>query len=281
MRRTPHPSPLPQGERGPCEGQKLLLDAARKLSAELAQLAFPAPIAHVYDPHRYAWAPYEQYVARYGKPPKQVVLLGMNPGPFGMMQTGVPFGEVAAVRDWMGIRAPVEKPPDEHGKRTIQGFDCPRSEVSGRRLWGWAAARFGTAEQFFENWFVLNYCPLALLEESGRNFTPDRLPAALLAQLYAACDRHLAVALTVLAPQWAIGIGGFAEKRIRAVLESNLVDSALARRVRAGCVLHPSPASPVANRGWAQAAEKQLIGLGVPLPGSSGSATRHSREAPG
>jgi single-strand selective monofunctional uracil DNA glycosylase len=243
-----------------------LLQAARQLSSELARLRFPAPVAHVYDPLRYAWAPYEQYITRYGQPPKRVVLVGMNPGPFGMMQTGVPFGEVAAVRDWMGIQAPVLKPGDEHGKRTIQGFDCPRSEVSGRRLWGWAALRFATPERFFTDWFVLNYCPLALLEASGRNFTPDKLPAALLTQLYAACDRHLAVALDTLRPQFAIGVGGFAEKRVRAVLEGNLLDSALARGMHAGCILHPSPASPLANRGWAEAAEKQLAGLGVPLP---------------
>jgi single-strand selective monofunctional uracil DNA glycosylase len=242
---------------------KTLLDAARRLSADLAQIEFPTPIAHVYDPHRYAWAPYEQYVSRFGSTPKRVVLLGMNPGPFGMMQTGVPFGEVAAVRDWMGIRAQVDRPRDEHPKRGIQGFDCARSEVSGRRLWGWAAARFGTAQRFFAQWFVLNYCPLALLEASGRNFTPDKLPAVVLTQLYAACDRHLATALEALAPQWAIGVGGFAEKRIRAVLESNLVDSEFARRLRVGCVLHPSPASPLANRGWAEAAQQQLAALGV------------------
>src|SRR5581483_10525724 len=241
-----------------------LLDAARHMSEALAVLKFPPPIAHVYDPLRYAWAAYKQYVTRYGQPPKKVVLLGMNPGPFGMMQTGVPFGEVAAVRDWMGIRAQIDKPQSEHAKRLIQGFDCPRSEVSGRRLWGWAAARFGSAEQFFTDWFVLNYCPLALLEESGRNFTPDKLPAPLLARIYAACDRHLATALEVLSPQWAIGIGAFAEKRIRAVLESDRIDSALARRIKSGCILHPSPASPVANRGWAVAAEKQLAALGLP-----------------
>jgi single-strand selective monofunctional uracil DNA glycosylase len=240
-----------------------MLDAARRLSTELAKLRFPPPVAHVYDPLQYAWAPYEQYVTRYGQPPKRVVLLGMNPGPFGMMQTGVPFGEVAAVRDWMRIRGEVQKPVDEHGKRCIQGFDCPRSEVSGRRLWGWAALRFGTPERFFAEWFVLNYCPLALLEESGRNNTPDKLPAALLTQLYAACDRHLAVALDTLRPLWAIGVGGFAEKRIRAVLEGNLLDSDLARSVRVGCILHPSPASPLANRGWAEAAERQLAELGV------------------
>jgi len=250
--------------RVPVGDTKALLDAARTLSVDLARLQFPHPIAHVYDPHCYAWAPYEQYVTRYGEPPKRVILLGMNPGPFGMMQTGVPFGEVAAVRDWMGIRGAVGRPADEHAKRNIQGFDCKRSEVSGRRLWGWAATRFGTAERFFTDWFVLNYCPLALLEESGRNFTPDKLPARLAAQLYAACDRHLAIALRTLTPQWAIGIGAFAEKRIRAVLESDLIDGDLARGIRAGCVLHPSPASPLANRGWAEAAEKQFAALGVP-----------------
>lgn len=244
--------------------EKSLLDAAKELSHSLAKLKFPPPVAHVYDPLDYAWAPYEMYVHRYGATRKRVVLLGMNPGPFGMMQTGVPFGEIAAVRDWMGIRAAVRTPPHAHPKRPIDGFDCKRSEVSGRRLWSWAAARFGTAEAFFADWFVLNYCPLAFLEESGRNYTPDKLPAALLHTVYAACDRHLAAALTALAPTWAIGIGAFAEKRIRSVLESDMVDSALARSMRPGQILHPSPASPAANRGWAEAAERQFRELGVP-----------------
>lgn len=241
----------------------ILLDAARALSIALERLRFAAPVAHVYDPHQYAWAPYEQYVRRFGAGRKRVVLLGMNPGPFGMMQTGVPFGEVAAVRDWMGIRGVVRKPAHEHPKRPIEGFACKRSEVSGRRLWGWAAQRFGAADTFFADWFVLNYCPLALLEASGRNFTPDKLPAPLLSSLYEACDRHLAAALTALAPQWAIGVGGFAEKRIRSVLERNLLDSSSARSMRVGQVLHPSPASPAANRGWIEAAESQLATLGL------------------
>jgi single-strand selective monofunctional uracil DNA glycosylase len=261
----------------------VLLDAARELSRSLAKLTFPAPVAHVYDPHQYAWAPYEAYVRRFGAGRKRVVLLGMNPGPFGMMQTGVPFGEIAAVRDWMGIRARVDRPPREHPRRPIDGFECKRSEVSGRRLWGWAALRFGAAEAFFADWFVLNYCPLALLEASGRNFTPDKLPAPLLREVYAACDRQLAAALGALAPAWAIGIGGFAERRIRAVLEGNLVDSAGARAIRAGQILHPSPASPAANRGWVEAAEAQLAALGVsPLAVQTtpGAITPPSRPSP-
>jgi single-strand selective monofunctional uracil DNA glycosylase len=243
-----------------------LLTAARELSDSLAALRFPPPIEHVYDPLQYAWARYEAYVKRYGATRKRVVLLGMNPGPFGMMQTGVPFGEVAAVRDWMGLAGPVGRPALEHPKRPIEGFGCPTSEVSGRRLWGWAALRFDTAAAFFENWFVLNYCPLAFLEASGRNFTPDKLPAAHRRAVTAACDRHLAVALAALQPEWAIGVGGFAEQRLRAVLEGDRVDSDLARRIKVGQIPHPSPASPAANRGWSDAVDQRLAQLGVVPP---------------
>lgn len=243
-----------------------LLQAARDLSVALGQLKFSSSVTHVYDPHQYAFAPYEAYVNRYGSTAKRVVMLGMNPGPFGMMQTGVPFGEVAAVRDWMKIDAPVSKPPAEHPKRLIEGFACTRSEVSGRRLWGWAKQRFGSAPKFFEEWFVINYCPLVFLEASGRNFTPDKLPVAEQRAMVALCDRHLAQTLDALDPDVAIGVGAFAEKRIRGVLESNQIDSMLARKITVGQVLHPSPASPAANRGWVEAAEKQLSALGVLRP---------------
>ncbi len=240
-----------------------LLDAASDLSAALAPMRFAPPVTHVLDPLQYAWAPYEAYVRRYGAGRRRIVLLGMNPGPFGMMQTGVPFGEVAAVRDWMGIEAPVGRPAGEHPKRPIEGFACRRSEVSGRRLWGWAAQRWGSADRFFADAFVLNWCPLVWLEASGRNRTPVQLPATERIPVERACDTHLARALGALAPQWAIGVGGFAERRLRAVLEGDEVDGALARRVRVGQILHPSPASPAANRGWALAVDAQLAALGV------------------
>lgn len=232
--------------------------AARDLAQKLDTLRFPAPIAHVYNPLHYAWTAHEQYLRRYGSTTKRVVLLGMNPGPFGMMQTGVPFGEVAAVRDWMGIVAPVGRPPHEHPKRPIEGFDCRRSEVSGHRLWGWAATHWGQAERFFADCFVLNYCPLGFLETSGRNFTPDRLPAAHLATLRQACDAHLARALRALAPSAAIGIGGFARARLEAVL-GDAAAPCIAQ------ILHPSPASPLANRGWAEQVDAQWRALGLPL----------------
>lgn len=230
---------------------------ARDLRDELAGLSFGPPVTHVYDPLEYAWEPHEEYLRRFGAGSKEVVLVGMNPGPWGMVQTGVPFGEVEMVRDWMGIEGTVGGPPNPHPKRPVEGFGCRRSEVSGRRLWGWARDRFGTPERFFARFFVANYCPLAFLEESGRNRTPDKLPVAESVPLHAACDRALRRTIERLAPRHVVGIGAFAEKRARAALEG--------LGIPIGCILHPSPASPAANRDWSGQAERQLRALGIGL----------------
>ena len=234
-----------------------LIPAARKLAAALRELEFSPPVSHVYRTLDYAWAPHEAYLRRFGGGEKQVLFLGMNPGPFGMAQTGVPFGEVAAVRDWLGIEAAVDKPVPEHAKRPVQGFACQRSEVSGRRLWGLFAGRFGRADVFFKDHFVANFCPLVWMGATGANLTPDKLRAAEMAPVEEACTTHLAEMLDLLNPRWAIGIGGFAEERLRRA-------AAMAgSTARIGRVLHPSPASPAANRGWAGAATRQLQDLGV------------------
>jgi single-strand selective monofunctional uracil DNA glycosylase len=224
------------------------------------RLRFGDPVTHVYNPLGYAWPAVVQYLERYGDGPRRVLLLGMNPGPWGMAQTGVPFGEVVAVRDWLGLDAQVGKPAVEHPKRPVEGLACGRSEVSGRRLWGLFARRFGSARAFFAEHLVLNHCPLVFMEESGRNRTPDKLPAAEREPLLAACDEALAALLDVYRPEWCVGVGGFAEQRLAVVAGGTC---------RVGRVLHPSPASPAANRGWEPQAERQFEEQGVwPAAGS-------------
>lgn len=257
------PSRSPHTHLPPDDTVASLVAAAALLRDAVASLAFTAPVTHVYNPLDYAWNGQHEYLRRFGRGRKRVAFLGMNPGPFGMMQTGVPFGEVAAVRDWMGIEAQIHPPAQQHPKRPIEGFACPRSEVSGRRLWSWAALRHGSANDFFKRHFVLNYCPLVFLEASCRNRTPEQLPAAELRPLYAACDEHLARAVEALEPEWLIGIGGFAEKRLQRLVAGNWLDSALARRLRIGQILHPSPASPAANRGWSEAVDLRLRSYGL------------------
>ena len=234
-----------------------LIAAASELGAAAGRLKFSPPVTHVYNPLDYAWAAHELYLKKFGATRKRVIFLGMNPGPFGMVQTGIPFGEIAAVRDWLKISAKINKPADEHAKRLIHGFDCERSEVSGRRLWGLFAERFGPSENFFEEHFVANYCPLAFCEHSGSNRTPDKLPPGERHPLFEICNAHLRRVLEILQPEWVIGVGDFAVKRALIVCEQ------LPRPIQIGQILHPSPASPAANRGWAQKATEQLIELGV------------------
>ncbi len=231
-----------------------LIEVTEGLVRALDGMAFADPVAAVYQPLDYARAPHHAYLRAFGEGRGRVVFLGMNPGPYGMAQTGVPFGEVAAVRDWMGIEEAVGRPRDEHPKRPVLGFQHPRSEVSGRRLWGWAAERFGTAEAFFERAFVVNYCPLLFLEATGRNRVPEKLPVAERTPLFEACDDALRAMVDVLEPSAVVGVGAFARKRAEKVLGD---------RVPIGQVLHPSPASPRANRGWAAQADAELAAQGL------------------
>lgn len=250
----------PPGDRGATPRGARLVAVAAALRDAVDALSFGPPVACVYDPLGYAWEPHRRYLERFGGAPGRVLLVGMNPGPFGMAQTGVPFGEVAMVRDWMGIEAAVARPPREHPKRPVEGFACRRSEVSGRRVWGWAQSRFGTAEAFFARFFVLNYCPLVFMEESGRNRTPDQLPAAERQPLFAACDAALREAVAILEPRAVVGVGRFAADRAAA--------AAARLGLPLGCVLHPSPANPGANREWEPTVERQLgeLGLWPPPP---------------
>ena len=244
---------MPNSSRKTASVSGRLIQAAQELSDQVDRLTFSPPVTHVYNPLNYARAPHEAYISKFGDTRKRVVFLGMNPGPFGMVQTGVPFGEIAAVRAWLQIDGKVRKPAMEHPQRPILGFECPRSEVSGQRLWGLFAARFGNARDFFADHFVLNYCPLAFLESTGRNRTPDKLTPGERAQLGSVCDRHLLSAIAALDPEWVIGVGDFAMRRATEVLKS----------IRIGRILHPSPASPAANQGWASAATRQLQELGI------------------
>ncbi len=232
-----------------------LIVAAQKLSAAVRKQRFDAPVTHVYNPLDYAARAHEIYLRRYGNSTKRVIFLGMNPGPFGMAQTGIPFGQIAAIRDWLGITAKIDKPRKENSKRPVLGFDCHRSEISGERLWGLFAKRFGTADKFFREHIVMNYCPLAFVEESGRNRTPDKLPPREREKLFAACDEHLREVVRILEPEWIIGVGDFATKRAQAILQGS--------GPRTGQILHPSPASPASNNDWAGQVTTQMVKLGV------------------
>ena len=230
---------------------------SRWLSREVDVLQFGTPITCVYNPLVYARKAHESYLKQHAKQGIDVLFLGMNPGPWGMAQTGVPFGEVALVRDFLGVHEPVLQPLIIHPKRPIDGFSCTRSEVSGKRLWGWVQERFKKASAFNKRFFIANYCPLVFMEESGRNRTPDKLPAKEYEPLFLACDEALRRLVKWCQPKHVIGVGKFAENRALAAIGNT--------DISIGTILHPSPASPAANRGWQQQAEKQLSSQGIKI----------------
>lgn len=237
-----------------------LIEISRALAGAFDDVDYVTkPLGHVYNPLRYARAPHELYLERFGATPGRVALfVGMNPGPWGMAQTGVPFGDVVAVRDWMGIEADVGQPADPVASRPIEGFALTRREGSGKRLWGWAEERWGEAEDFFAECFVWNYCPLLFLDtERARNRTPDKLYKKDRERVFPPCDEALGQIIDALEPAWVIGVGKFATQRARACVADRPDAPGVAT------VLHPSPASPAANRGWRAQAEAQLEEQGV------------------
>jgi single-strand selective monofunctional uracil DNA glycosylase len=228
---------------------KQIIQITKKLKDKAGSLTFDDPVAYVYNPLEYAFAPLEKYIKKYASK-KTTLLVGMNPGPFGMAQTGVPFGDIKMVSDFLQITGSVKKPEKEHPKRQIEGFNCKRSEVSGTRLWNFVKSEFGTADNFFNKFFVVNYCPLIFMTDTGRNITPDKLPISEQKVLFDICDEALLKTVDCMDSTTVVGIGGFAEKAcIRALKE---------RDIQIKRILHPSPASPAANRGWAEQAKKQL-----------------------
>ena len=222
-----------------------LLAAAARLRDALDAFPRPRGVAFAYHPLRYAWDAHAAYLARYGEGrPGRAVFIGMNPGPWGMTQSGVPLADPALARAWMGLHGRVASPAHAHPKVPVLGYASTRRDPTGAKFYGWAQARYGTAERFFAEAFVLNYCPLLFLDEAGRNVTLPALAAEDARRLFAACDAHLAEALRALQPRRVLPRGAFAAERVRVVLDAERLEVPV-RQVR-----HPSPANPANNAGW-------------------------------
>ncbi len=234
-----------------------IIERTKEFSAQLESLKFSID-CYIYNPLEYAWAMHERYLREYVRTPSKILLLGMNPGPFGMAQTGVPFGEVDAVRDFLHLDEPIGKPIIEHPKRPITGMATRRSEVSGRRLWGLMADRYKTSKAMAHQLSVVNYCPLVFVDRgaTGRNVTPDKLIKVERLALEAVCDRYLIDMIEYLKPTYAVGVGKYAYEKLVGVIKAE-------ETPHVSQILHPSPASPKANRGWAEQAEAQLKESGV------------------
>ena len=195
-----------------------------------------------YNPLDYAWDAHEAYLRRMGGSGARTVILGMNPGPHGMGQMGIPFAATSVVRDLLGITGiPVNQPEAADPRRPVVGLEYAREEVSGTRLWGLLAEHYGDAGAIASSVFLVNHCPLMLFSGArATNITPDKVAGPTAQILLERCDQHLCEVVSVLGAERVIGVGKFAESRARSALADEVVKVV-------GC-WHPSPASPLANR---------------------------------
>lgn len=233
-----------------------LSSITRAFSSALQSFKPGPAVKYIYNPLDYALGPHLSYVEKFGSAPKKAVFLGMNPGPWGMAQTGVPFGEINTVNEYLQISGQVGQPAEVHPAKEIAGFAVKRSEVSGKRLWGAVQNRYPDPAAFFKENYIYNYCPLMFLDEKGRNITPDKLKKGEQNELYRICDLYLQKTADYFQAEVIVAIGAFAEKRAKQALQG---------RISIIRILHPSPASPAANRGWYEQAAEQLQSAGYPV----------------
>ncbi|XP_063985859.1 single-strand selective monofunctional uracil DNA glycosylase-like isoform X2 [Diachasmimorpha longicaudata] len=224
------------------------------LTKALQKILFGAPVEYVYSPIEYAFSVHSNYVHKFCKDAKKILFLGMNPGPWGMSQTGVPFGEVNTVVNWLELSGNVETPPREQPDRKVQGLLCKRSEVSGRRFWELFKRLSRTPDVFFRHSFLRNYCPVALMDAGGRNITPAELKGPEYSRVIQLCDTVLGDVLKILKVEIVVGVGRFAEKRARHVVKAQKLSTQVV------WIPHPSPRA-AGYQDWSICAQKHLHDL--------------------
>ncbi|XP_059053181.1 single-strand selective monofunctional uracil DNA glycosylase-like isoform X1 [Achroia grisella] len=234
------------------------LDLIDQLNVNLEKLQLPNSVQCIYNPTIYARNTFEQYVRKYCNTKKKVMFFGMNPGPWGMSQTGVPFGEVASVRDWLHIIGPVGKPPTELSNRQVNGFNCKRPEISGKRFWGLFKKICRNPENFFHSSFVYNYLPQQWMKNSGANVTPGEFSASDMRPLYAICDPIFVKVLEIYEVETIIAVGKFCEKRAQKAIKQYLPNAT----IQIFYLPHPSPRS-VNNTNWEEKAENCLKNFNI------------------
>ena len=223
-----------------------LIEAAARLRDDVTpmgkKLVSEGRIDVCYNPLNYAWDVHEEYLRRMGGSGAKTVVLGMNPGPHGMGQMGIPFAATSVVRDLLGItNISVKQPDNPDDRRPVIGLEYHKEEVSGTRLWGLLKDQYGDAQTIASRVFLVNHCPLMLFSgPRAANITPDKVGGSTAKALLGRCDEHLVEVVSVLGANRVIGVGKFAESRARAALAEKSIEVI-------GC-WHPSPASPLANR---------------------------------
>ncbi|KAK6639299.1 hypothetical protein RUM43_007571 [Polyplax serrata] len=232
-----------------------LLAIEHQMCSELNNLKFTPPIDYVYNPLLYAKDLHENFIKKYFENcSKKILFLGMNPGPWGMCQTGIVFGDKDHVKEWLKLCGQVNKPKKEHPRKKITGLDCSRKEISGKKFWGFFRKLCQTPEQFFQHSFVYNLCCLAFVDTSGKNITPPEIKDIQVRnRLLNICNETFVKIIKEFKFEIVIGVGKFAEKNAITELRRNGLSN-----VKVLSIPHPSPRSAKIFRVWEEMTLKKL-----------------------
>ncbi|XP_055849953.1 single-strand selective monofunctional uracil DNA glycosylase [Episyrphus balteatus] len=228
---------------------KQFIDIECNLNKELANLKFPN-ITHVYNPIEYAFDLHCQYLKKYLNGPKKMLLIGMNPGPNGMAQNGVPFGNTNTVKNLMKIEGQVEQPPSLHPKRPVTGLACKTEEPSGVRIWTLIGKLAGSLEIFSQQCFMHNFCPLAFFDVQGKNITPGELKGDVKAEVRNICLKYLEQEIQLIQPEIIIAIGSYVGDCMKRLAKQSIY---IGSNIKILQLAHPSPRS-VNNNNWPEKA---------------------------
>ncbi|KAF7991960.1 hypothetical protein HCN44_010761 [Aphidius gifuensis] len=212
-----------------------LLNIELNLSINLDKLNYNNPIDYIYCPIIYAKTVHFNYLNKYCRDKKNIMILGMNPGPWGMSQTGVPFGEINIVIDWLKINGHIDKPKRQHEQRQVDGFSCKRSEISGRKFWSLFKKLSNNPDTFFRHCFLRNFFKptIIIIIIAG----PEQK------KLQEFCDQALIEVIKILDVKVIIGVGRFSEQRAKKVVKT----AKLSTKVL--WMIHPSPRATI-GKNW-------------------------------
>lgn len=228
---------------------KALIDLTEEFNKKLNELQFDFD-GFVYNPLNYASLLHNQFLNRNTNTIDNL-FMGMNPGPFGMAQNGVPFGATSKVKDFLKINGSVDLVLDAHPKLPIVGLEMKREEESGKRFWSVMEEIYGNCEEFFKHSFATNYCPLAFIDKgsTAKNITPDKLSKQDQKKIELVCDEFLEKQINILKPKRIIAIGRYSEKM---ALKNK-------DKIEVLYLFHPSPANPKGFSYWKEGKAKEDI----------------------
>merc|ERR1711936_687488 len=87
------------------------------LAEELFHLKYEnSKVKYILNPLDYALDPHINFLKKCLSGPRRVMFVGLNPGPWGMCQTGIPFGDVDQCKHFLNVTGHVLKPENTPSK---------------------------------------------------------------------------------------------------------------------------------------------------------------------